>query len=83
MPRVLPLKKLSLKRWAPAIASVWLFREIEVINDDLGKPVIHAHGKVKEFIDKQGIKSNPPEHFTCERNGQCFCGFGGLAFKNS
>ncbi len=33
------------------------FREIEVINDDLGKPVIHAHGKVKEFIDKQGIKS--------------------------
>lgn len=33
------------------------FREIEVINDDLGKPVIHIHGKVKEFIDKQGIKS--------------------------
>lgn len=33
------------------------FREIEVINDDLGKPVIHVHGKVKEFIEKQGVKS--------------------------
>jgi len=33
------------------------FREIEVINDDLGKPVIHVHGKVKDFIDKQGVKS--------------------------
>jgi len=33
------------------------FREIEVINDDLGKPVIQVYGKVKEFIEKQGIKS--------------------------
>jgi len=33
------------------------FCEIEVINDDLGKPVIHVHGKVKDFIDKQGVKS--------------------------
>ncbi|MBU1370556.1 MAG: holo-ACP synthase [Bacteroidetes bacterium] len=33
------------------------FCEIEVINDELGKPVIHAHGKVKLYIDKQGIKS--------------------------
>ncbi|MDY0076902.1 MAG: holo-ACP synthase [Bacteroidales bacterium] len=33
------------------------FCEIEVINDDLGKPVIHVYGKVKEFIEKQGIKN--------------------------
>ncbi len=32
------------------------FHEIEVINDELGKPVIHLHGKVKEFIEKQEVK---------------------------
>ena len=32
------------------------FREIEVINDELGKPVIHVYGKTKDYIDKQGIK---------------------------
>ncbi len=32
------------------------FHEIEVINDELGKPVIHLHGKVKEFIEKHQVK---------------------------
>lgn len=32
------------------------FHEIEVVNDDLGKPVIHLHGKVKDFIEKEGIR---------------------------
>ena len=32
------------------------FHEIEVLNDELGKPVIHTHGKVKEFIEKQQVK---------------------------
>ncbi|HPE44161.1 MAG TPA: holo-ACP synthase [Bacteroidales bacterium] len=32
------------------------FHEIEVINDELGKPVIHLHGKVKDFIEKQQVK---------------------------
>lgn len=32
------------------------FHEIEVVNDDLGKPIIHLHGKVKEFIEKEGIQ---------------------------
>ncbi|HOI32575.1 MAG: holo-ACP synthase [Bacteroidales bacterium] len=32
------------------------FHEIEVINDELGKPIIHLHGKVKEFIEKQQVK---------------------------
>ncbi len=31
------------------------FHEIEVINDKLGKPVITVHGKVKEYLDKQGV----------------------------
>ncbi|NOU46159.1 MAG: holo-ACP synthase [Bacteroidales bacterium] len=33
------------------------FHEIEVENDELGKPVINLHGKVKEYIEKQGITS--------------------------
>ncbi|MCK9291892.1 MAG: holo-ACP synthase [Bacteroidales bacterium] len=32
------------------------FHEIEVVNDELGKPVIEAHGKVREFIGQQGIR---------------------------
>jgi holo-[acyl-carrier protein] synthase len=32
------------------------FHEIEVINDELGKPVITAHGKVKEYLENQGVK---------------------------
>lgn len=32
------------------------FHEIEVVNDDLGKPVIHLHGKVKDFIEKEGVQ---------------------------
>ncbi|PKP53674.1 MAG: ACP synthase [Bacteroidetes bacterium HGW-Bacteroidetes-1] len=32
------------------------FHEIEVLNDELGKPVIEAHGKVKEYIDAHGVK---------------------------
>jgi holo-[acyl-carrier protein] synthase len=31
------------------------FAEIEIINDDLGKPVCVVHGKVKEFIETNGI----------------------------
>ena len=31
------------------------FREIEVLNDDLGKPVIHLHGNVKAFVEAEGI----------------------------
>lgn len=30
------------------------FHEIEVINDDLGKPVITVHGKVKEYLNQIG-----------------------------
>jgi holo-[acyl-carrier protein] synthase len=33
------------------------FHEIEVINDDLGKPVITVHGKVKTYLEKQGVKN--------------------------
>ena len=33
------------------------FREIEVLNDELGKPVIHPSGKVKEYLEKNNIKS--------------------------
>lgn len=31
------------------------FHEIEVENDDLGKPVINLHGKVKEYVEQQKI----------------------------
>lgn len=31
------------------------FHEIEVVNDELGKPVVEVHGKVKEFVKKQKI----------------------------
>ena len=33
------------------------FHEIEVLNDELGKPYIIPHGKVKEFIEEQEISS--------------------------
>ena len=42
-----------------AIGSGWrggmAFREIEVINDDLGKPGIILHGKVKNYVNKLGV----------------------------
>lgn len=31
------------------------FHEIEVENDELGKPVLNLHGKVKEYIEQQHI----------------------------
>lgn len=31
------------------------FHEIEVMNDELGKPYIVVHGKVKEFLEKEGV----------------------------
>jgi len=33
------------------------FHEIEVFNDELGKPYIQPTGKVKEFVEEQRIKS--------------------------
>jgi len=32
------------------------FHEIEVENDALGKPQINLHGKVKKYVEQQGIK---------------------------
>jgi len=32
------------------------FREIEVLNDELGKPYINPHGKVKKYLAEQKIK---------------------------
>jgi holo-[acyl-carrier protein] synthase len=32
------------------------FHEIEVVNDELGKPIIHTHGKVKEYIENEGVQ---------------------------
>jgi holo-[acyl-carrier protein] synthase len=31
------------------------FHEIEVMNDELGKPYIVLHGKVKEYLEKEGV----------------------------
>ncbi len=33
------------------------FNEIEIINNQLGKPEIITHGKSKEFADKENIKT--------------------------
>lgn len=33
------------------------FHEIEVLNDELGKPTINPHGKVKEFLQEKKIKN--------------------------
>ncbi len=33
------------------------FSEIEIVNDDLGKPCVKTSGRVKEFIAKHGIKN--------------------------
>jgi len=33
------------------------FHEIEVLNDDLGKPYVVPHGKVKEYLEKNNILS--------------------------
>jgi len=32
------------------------FHEIEVKNDELGKPFIEPHGKVKDYLEKEKIK---------------------------
>jgi holo-[acyl-carrier protein] synthase len=32
------------------------FSDIEIINDDLGKPQVFLHGEVKEFLDHHQIK---------------------------
>jgi holo-[acyl-carrier protein] synthase len=32
------------------------FSDIEILNDELGKPQVFLHGKVKDFIDHQQIK---------------------------
>jgi holo-[acyl-carrier protein] synthase len=32
------------------------FSDIEILNDELGKPQVFLHGKVKEFFDQQQIK---------------------------
>lgn len=31
------------------------FHEIEVMNDELGKPYIVLHGKVKEYLEKENV----------------------------
>ena len=33
------------------------FHEIEVLNEELGKPYVSAHGKVKDYLKEQGIKT--------------------------
>lgn len=33
------------------------FHEIEVLNDELGKPFIEPHGKVKEFLKEKNVKT--------------------------
>ena len=33
------------------------FHEIEVLNDELGKPYVNPHGKVKEFLEEKKIKN--------------------------
>lgn len=33
------------------------FHEIEVLNDELGKPYVNPHGKVKEYLEEKKIKS--------------------------
>jgi holo-[acyl-carrier protein] synthase len=32
-------------------------KDVEILNDDLGKPDIVVYGKTKELVDAQGIKS--------------------------
>jgi holo-[acyl-carrier protein] synthase len=32
------------------------FNEIEIVNDDLGRPTVVVHGKVKEFCQANGIR---------------------------
>jgi holo-[acyl-carrier protein] synthase len=32
------------------------FKEVEVLNDELGKPEIFLSGKAKEFFDEKGLK---------------------------
>ena len=33
------------------------FHEIEVLNDELGKPFVIPHGKVKEYLEKNNVHS--------------------------
>jgi holo-[acyl-carrier protein] synthase len=32
------------------------YSEIEILNDELGKPRVFLHGKVKDFFDRQQVK---------------------------
>ena len=49
------------------------FHEIEVLNDELGKPFIKPHGKVKEYLENNKVSHHSPDHLPCKENGQCFC----------
>ena len=49
-------KEATLKALGVGWRDGFTFSDIEVINDELGKPRIFLHGKVKEFWDQHQIK---------------------------
>ena len=56
MGRAMPPRRPSSRRWGPDGVTGSLFREIEVIDDEWGKPQVLVRGKVKEAFERHHIK---------------------------
>lgn len=48
-------KEALLKAFGTGLRDGLAFNEIEILNDDLGKPYVNLHGNTKKFADKKGI----------------------------
>jgi len=49
-------KEAVLKALGTGWRNGFAFSDIEIYNDELGKPLVFLHGRVKEFFDQQQIK---------------------------
>ena len=49
-------KEAFLKAMGTGWRSGYRFTDIEVVNDELGKPGVLVHGKVREFCEAKGIR---------------------------
>jgi holo-[acyl-carrier protein] synthase len=49
-------KEAFLKAMGTGWRSGYRFNDIEIVNDELGKPEVFVHGKVKDFCEANGIR---------------------------
>jgi holo-[acyl-carrier protein] synthase len=49
-------KEAFLKAMGTGWRSGYRFNDVEIVNDQLGKPEVRVHGKVREFCEANGIR---------------------------